>query len=138
MAGPYLTNEVKDAAGTEVEYNLLSSNGQKLILKKVAESPAYPDRLTVSHQEIQTGLAKRRRSLVRFDLAAAGQVDATIPAVASAYLVIDIPIGNQTTNALVLGALARLGSFVFTLSGNTTFLRDGTGTGAALLLDGSL
>jgi hypothetical protein len=138
MAGPYVTNEIKDAAGTEVEYALLSTNGSKSILKKVGESPAYSDRLTLSHQETGTGLAKRRRSLVRFDLYAAGQVDATVPAGASAYLVLDIPIGNQTSNALVLGALARLGSFVFTLSGNTTFLRDGTGTGAVVLLDGSV
>jgi hypothetical protein len=138
MAGPYVTNEVKDAAGTEVEYALLSTNGSKTILKKVGESPAYPDRLTLSHQETGTGLAKRRRSLVRFDLHAAGQIDATVPAGASAYLVLDIPIGNQTSNALVLGALARLGSFVFTLAGNTTFLRDGTGTGAVVLLDGSV
>jgi hypothetical protein len=138
MAGPYVTNEVKNAAGTEVEFALQSTNGSKTILKQVGESPAYPHRLTVSHQESSVGLDKRRRSLARIDISAAGQVDATKLAGAAAYLVLDIPIGNQTSNALIKDALAELGSFVFTLAGNTTFLRDGTGTGGAVLLDGSV
>lgn len=138
LANTLNTNEVKNAAGTEVEFESLSQNGRSRIFKQITESPAYPNRLTISHQESGSGLSLRRRSVVRFDKAAAGQVDVTVPVSAAAYLVLDQPVGNSTDTVLAKDALAQLVSFVASLGASTTILYDGTGNGAAALLSGGL
>lgn len=50
------TNEVKDAAGTEVEFSRISTNGRSTEYAKVGEVPNAPYRLKVSHQETGSGL----------------------------------------------------------------------------------
>lgn len=132
------TNEVKNAAGSEVEFTRLSISDRKTEFAKIGESPSLPHRLSIAHQETGVDIKKRRRSLVRFDKTVMSDVDATLPVTASAYLVVDAPVGALTTSAEVANVLANLMSFVASSGANTTILYDGTGNGAAALLTGGL
>jgi hypothetical protein len=132
------TNEVKNAAGTEVEFTRLSIDGASTVFAKIGENPALPDRLTISHTETGSGLNRKRRSVCRFDYTVAGQVDTTVPAKISAYTVLEAPIGNLTALAELNNAIARLNSFMASLGASTTILYDGTGNGAVALTTGGL
>jgi len=133
------TNQIKDAAGTEIEFQDIGSDQPKTrVFAKIGESPALHDRLTVKHQETGVGLKQRRRSLVRFDLAAMSDVDTSVSATDSAYLVMDLAIGARLTDANFKAVLARLLSFVASDGANTTIKLDGTGTGGQVLLTGGL
>lgn len=132
------TNEIKNAAGTEVEFTQISLGPRESKYKAVTELPAYPSRLTIKHSETGSGTGLRRRSLVRFDKTVVGQVDATKPAVHSAYVVLDYPVGNSTSSANAAETLAYLMSFLASLGASTTILYDGTGNGARALLQGEV
>jgi hypothetical protein len=132
------TNEVKNSAGTEVEFSRLSTNDRKTEFSQIAETPSLPYRLSISHQETGTGLKKRRRSLVRFDKTSISGVDSTTPITTSAYVVLDHPVGASTTSAEAANVLANLMSFIASLGVSTTILYDGTGNGAVALLQGGL
>jgi hypothetical protein len=132
------TNEIKNAAGSEEEFTRLSTEGRSTTFARINEQPSYPHRLIISHVETGSGLTRRRRSVVRFDKTVVGQVDATETMRASAYLVLDSPIGNQTTTALSADVIANLVSFCASLGATTTILFDGTGNGAASLISGGI
>lgn len=132
------TNEVKNSAGTEVEFSRLSTNARQTIFAAIAESPSAPHRLTIGHQEAGSGLKKRRRSLVRFDKTVISTVDSVTPVTVSAYIVLDTPVGALTTSAEMANVIAELLSFCSTTGAATTVLFDGTGNGASCLLNGSL
>jgi hypothetical protein len=132
------TNEIKDSAGTEVEFSRLSSSDRTTVYSKIDESPALPYRLTISHQEIGSGLKKRRRSVVRFDKTVISDVDSVTPTTVSAYLVLDFPMGAQLTDDEATNAIANVLSFCATTGAATTVLFDGTGNGAVALLSGGL
>jgi hypothetical protein len=138
LSNTLVTNEIKNAAGTEVEFQRLSIGDHKSEFGSTTETPASPHRLNISHQEIGSGLTRRRRSVVRFDKTSTGQVDTTTTMKASAYLVLDAPVGNQTTTALSADVLANIMSFVASLGASTTILYDGTGNGAVTLLTGGV
>jgi hypothetical protein len=137
LAANLLTNEVKNASGAEVEMNRLETPGRAAIFAQVGESPALQHRLKVSHQETGTGIAKRRKSMTRVDKTSISTVDSVTPVTTSAVFYIDAPVGALLTNAEMKAVIAELTSFLATL-GTNTFLYDGTGTGAAALLDGTL
>lgn len=130
------TNQIKNAAGTEVEFVYLSSDKRSSEYAMIGEPPAYKNRLLISHQEVGSGLTARRRAVVRFTKEAAGQVDALQKMSCSAYVVLDLPTGQLTSTALPADVLAQLMSFIASLGASTTILYDGTGTGAAALLNG--
>lgn len=132
------TNEIKNSAGTEVEFSRLSTSDRATVFAQIAETPSQPHRLSISHQEIGSGMKKRRRSLVRFDKTVISGVDSTTPITVSAYAVLDHPVGASTSNAEAANVLAELMSFVASLGASTTILYDGTGNGAAALLNGGL
>jgi hypothetical protein len=132
------TNEVKGSAGTEVEFNHLSAEGRKRIFALVSEVPSQQHRITVQHQEIGAGAKLRRRSNIRVDKVSISAVDSVTPVTSTASIVLDSPVGALLTNAEAKAVLAELGSLVYTLTGTATFLYDGTGNGAAALLDGSI
>jgi hypothetical protein len=138
LANTLNTNEIKNAAGTEVEFQRISTNGRSTEFSKITEAPNLPHRLTVSHSESGSGVAKRRRSVVRVDLTVAGQVDTTVPAKISSYVVMDMPVGNLTASTEAANCLANLMSFCASLGASTTILYDGTGNGAVCLLSGGL
>lgn len=132
------TNEVKDAAGAEVEFTRLSTSDRATEFAKVGESPALPQRLKISHLESGSGFNRRRRSVVRFDKSSTSAVDATQTVITSAYTVLDVPIGAITTNTEPAAVLAYLMSFIASLGATTTILYDGSGNGAQALITGGL
>jgi hypothetical protein len=135
--GTLVTNEIKDSAGTEVEFVRLSSGDRKSEFAKIGETPALPNRLNIAHQESGSGLSRRRRSVIRFDRTSAGEIDTTQNVKSSFYVVADLPIGNLSAMTAPKVCLAELISFLASLGASTTILYDCTGTGAAVLLDGS-
>lgn len=134
------TSEVKDRTGTEQEFIRQSTGPDRSTLfAKSGEVPSRPHRISVKHQETGTGLARRRRSVIRVDLSFAGHVDATRIETTSAYAVCDIPVGNMTGVNETSDTLANLGQLCFTQGGAETAIRlDGTGFGAAALRYGEL
>jgi hypothetical protein len=133
------TNEVKNAAGTEVEFSRLSQgDGRKTVFAQIAETPNAPYRLSVSHQETGSGITLRRRSLVRFDKTVASTVDTAKMVNIAAYAVLDAPVGALIANTEMTNVTANLMSFLASLGASTTILYDCTGNGAATLLSGQL
>lgn len=132
------TNEVKNAAGTEVEFTRLSIGDRETVYAQVNENPALPNRLAIKHSESGSGVNKRRRSVVRFDKSSTSAVDLATTVVTSAYLVVDLPVGHLTTSAEPAAVLAYIMSFVASLGASTTILYDGTGNGAACLIGGGI
>lgn len=130
------TNEVKNSAGTEVEFLRLSQLDRSVTFAQSGETPSLPHRLKVSHLETGAGSSSRRRSVCRIDKTIAGT--STIPRVISAYVVVDIPFGDITTYTEVTNCVAELNSFMASLGASTTILYDGTGNGSAALINGSL
>jgi len=132
------TNEIKNAAGTEEEFDRLSISDRSTIFARIGEVPSYPHRLEISHQELGSGLNRRRRSKLQFAKTVAGQVDATVAMKTTYTLVADVPIGNMSTSALANDVAANLMSFLASLGASTTILYDGTGNGAKALANGTL
>jgi len=132
------TNEVKNSAGTEVEFGRLKSEGRTLIYAASGEVYSRPHRLTISHLENGVGLKRRRRSLVRFDKTVMSDVETTTPVTISIYAVADLPIGALATTTEAYHVNAELISFLASLGASTTILYDGTGNGSSALLTGLL
>lgn len=132
------TNEIKNSAGTEVEFSRLSTSARSTVFSQIGETPSLPHRLTISHQETGQLLKARRRSVVRIDKTVISGVDSSTPVTVSAYVVMDIPVGAMTSIAEATNAIAELLSFCASLGASTTILYDGTGNGAAALLNGGL
>lgn len=138
LANTLNTNEVKNAAGTEVEFSRWSTGVRETEFKAIAETPSAPHRLTIRHSESGSGLKLRRRSVVRFDKTVTSSVDSVTPVVVSSYVVMDAPVGALTAQTEMANVLAELMSFVASLGATTTILYDGTGNGAVCLLSGDL
>lgn len=138
LSNTLVTNEIKNAAGAEVEFSRISSEKRETMFAQANETPALPHRLNVKHQESGTGVSLRRRSLVRFDKSVAGQVDSTKTEKISGYIVMDTPVGNLTTMSEPQNVLAEVLSFCATTGAATTVLFDCTGNGAKCLINGEL
>jgi hypothetical protein len=130
------TNEVKNSAGTEVEFNRLSTLDRSVTFAQVSETPSAPHRLKVSHLETGSGSSLRRRSMVRIDKTVTGTFG--VPRTISAYIVLDIPVGDVANYTETTNCVAELLSFCASLGASTTILYDGTGSGAAAMINGSL
>jgi len=130
------TNEIKNAAGTEVEFSRLSTSQRSTVFAQIAETPNLPHRLKVSHQESGVGSSLRRRSVVRFDKNVTGA--STQPRTVSAYMVVDAPVGDLSANTEIKNVIGELLSFCATTGAGTTVLFDCAGNGAASLIAGSL
>lgn len=132
------TNEVKNSAGSEVEFTRLKTSDRSTEFAQIAETPSNPHRLKISHQETGVGMKMRRRSVVRIDKTVISGVDSTTPITVSAYMVLDFPVGASSTSAEAANVVAELLSFCATTGAATTVLFDGTGNGASALLNGGL
>lgn len=132
------TNEIKDSAGTEVEFTRLSIGDRQSEFAKISETPALTNRMKISHLESGSGISLRRRSVIRFDRVSTGEVDTTVNVKSSFYVVGDIPIGNLTATTEPKKALAQLISFLASLGASTTILYDCTGNGADVLINGGI
>jgi hypothetical protein len=136
LANTLNTNEIKNAAGTEVEFGRISTNGRSTEYAVLTESPNAPHRLKISHQETGVGASLVRRSVVRFDKTVTG-VSST-PRVISAYMVLSAPVGDLSATTELANTIAELTSFCASLGASTTILFDGTGNGASTLISGGL
>jgi len=132
------TNEIKNAAGTEVEFSRIATNDRSTEYSQITEAPSAPHRLNIKHAESGAGIRKRRRSVVRFDKTVISSVDSVTPVTVSAYAVLDAPVGALTASTEMANVLAELMSFCASLGASTTILYDGTGNGATTLLSGGL
>jgi hypothetical protein len=133
------TNQIRNSAGTEVEFEFLESGpGRLKKWKQVAETPSLIHRLTVSHSETGSGLRLVRRSLVRFDKYVISTVDTVTPVPISAYTVVVIPVGALLALTEPAHVLAELGSLTHSVASATVLTLDGTGNGSISLLNGSL
>jgi len=132
------TNEVKNAAGSEVEFTRLSIADRKTEFALINENPATPHRLSISHSESGNGVRRRRRSVVRIDKTVVSTVDSITPVKVSCYIVLDTPQGALVTGTENVNVLAEILSFCATTGAASTVLFDGTGTGAQVLLTGGL
>lgn len=130
------TNEVKNAAGTEVEFTRISLADRRTEFAMIGELPGRPNRLIVQHTEVGTGVTKRRRSLLSFRKTVAGASGE--PVTITYNQTIDIPIGDLATYDEPKNVLAQGMSFVASLGASTTILYDGTGNGASCLLSGGV
>lgn len=138
LSNTLVTNEIKNSAGVEVEFQRLSTTDHATEFGLITETPSLPYRLKISHLETGAGLKRRRRSLIRFDKTTMSGVDATLPITTSAYLVLDFPVGAASSSAEAANVLANLMSFMASLGASTTILYDGTGNGAVTALTGGL
>lgn len=132
------TNEIKNSAGTEVEFQNLSREGRTAVFAQITESPSLPHRMTISHQESGVGMKRRRRSVIRFDKTVISGVDNVTPITNSSYYVQDYAVGASSTSAEMAHVNAELVSFLASLGASTTILYDNTGNGLATLLSGGL
>lgn len=132
------TNEVKNAAGTEVEFERVLTEGRTTEFQVKPEVPSQKHRIKVSHQETGAGLKLRRRSVLRFDKTVISGVDSVTPVTVSAYAVLDAPVGAMTANTESTNVLAELMSLLATTGAGTTVLFDCSGNGAAALVGGTL
>jgi hypothetical protein len=132
------TNEIKNSAGTEVEFQRLSTDARSTVYAQITETPSLPHRMTISHQETGAGIKRRRRSVVRFDKTVISGVDSITPITNSAYIVTDYAVGGSSSSAEMANVIAELLSFCASLGASTTILYDCTGNGAATLLSGGL
>lgn len=132
------TNEVKNAAGTEVEFLRISTEGRSVTFAQSGEQPNLPFRLKVQHQEIGSGIKLRRRSNIRIEKTSVSSVDNVTPVQTIFSGTLDTPIGAVTSTAEGKAVLAAAMSFMASLGATTTILYDCTGNGAAALLDGSI
>jgi len=138
LSNTLVTNEVKNAAGTEEEFERSSMTDHATEYLRVGEIPSYPHRILISHQETGSGVNKRRRSMLKVKKTVAGQVDATQPMTCSVTTVADIPIGNMSSSSLPNDVMANSMSFLASLGASTTILYDCTGNGAKTLNAGTL
>lgn len=136
LSDSLVTNEVKDASGTEIEFSKLDSEGRTKVFAKVGEAPNLQHRLTVKHEEIGIGPKRVRRSLARADYDFVSQTDSETIATASAHAVLTAPVGHMSDTTAAKMVLANLMSFLATTGAGTTVLFDCTGTGAKALLNG--
>nr|QDH86553.1 MAG: hypothetical protein H1BulkLitter5580_000002 [Leviviridae sp.] len=130
------TNEVKDAAGAEIEFLRIGTEGRKVVFAKSGEAPNAPHRITVQHTEIGTGVALRRRSNIRVDKTVTGV--SLAPRVVTFSATLDAPVGDLSADTEIKAVIANMVSFLASLGASTTILYDCTGNGAASLVQGSL
>lgn len=140
LSNTLVTNEIKNAAGTEVEFQRLGDGPtpRSTIFAQVSESPSLPHRLSIAHQEQGNGLKKRRRSVYRFDKTVISTVDSVTPVTIFCYTVLDAPVGAMSASTEFANVLAENLSFGASLGASTTILYDCTGNGAKTLLEGGL
>lgn len=136
LSNTLVTNEVKDRAGVEVEFQRLSTNNRDTTFAKVSESPDAPHRISIRHTEVGDGPSKRRRSNIQISKTVLGVSGA--PRVHVASFTIDTPIGDISTYDDTKDVIANMLSFVATTGAATTVLFDCTGNGAAALVNGTL
>lgn len=132
------TNEVKNAAGTEVEFLGYDNPDRGRIFAKSGETPAYPERVKFQHLSTGKGVNKRRRSVMRVDISSLSEVDSLTVITDSVYVVGDFAEGHHTTTTKQGLALAHVIALLASDGSNTTVKFDGTSTAGGFFISGTL
>jgi hypothetical protein len=132
------TNEVKNAAGTEVQFLGTGPEGRSRTFIQENENPSQPHRIKVQHQETGVGMKKVRRSNIRVDKVSISTVDSLTPITHTASLTISSPVGAIISQDVMKDVLAELMSLVASQGATTTILYDCSGYGADALVNGTL
>jgi hypothetical protein len=138
LSNTLVTNEIKNSAGTEIEFQRLLTDGRSTVFAKINESPSLPIHLSIAHTESGLGLRRRRRSVVRFDETSVSGMDSITPVTSSFYFVGDFPVGALTAMTTPTNVIAYGMSFLASLGASTTILYDGTGNGAQVIIAGTI
>lgn len=139
IANTLNTNEVKNAAGTEVEFQSLGGEQNRTReFAAISEAPALKHRITVKHSETGIGIRRRRKSAIRVDKTVVSTVDSVTPVVVSALIWLDSPVGALLASTEMANVLAELGSFTFLDGTGNTFLYAGSGVGSQALITGGI
>lgn len=136
LSSSLVTNEIKNAAGTEVEFLQQQEVGRTRIFAQVAEPPNLLHRLTLSHQETGEGTERIRRSVHRVDKEVTG-VSGTKRKI-SFYTVGVIPVGDIANFDEVKNVCAENMSFHASTGADTTIKYDCSGNGASALVNGTI
>lgn len=133
------TNQIRNAAGAEVEFqHLLTGPGRVKVYAQTGETPSLRHRFTIQHREVGTGLRTVRQSNLKIDKDVVSQVNAVDTARITVSLRLDAPIGHLTSTTELANVLAEMATALATKGDvGATLLTDGTGYGAAALINGS-
>jgi len=131
------TNELKNAAGVEVEFTRFGGEGRTRLWQPVSVIPALPQILTVQHREIGAGFDRRRQSNITLYISTVGTKDATKIVKNKVSVSCDVPVGNINDFSDIKYCLACVGSLLYT-NGTNTFVYDGSTPGAAALANGTI
>lgn len=133
------TNEVKNAAGTEVEFLGTGPEGRTRTFIQLNENPSQPHRIKVQHQETGNGMKKVRRSNIRVDKTTISTVDSLTPVTHTVSITLSSPVGALVSMDEAKNVLAEVMQLLCTQGGaGTTVLLDCTGYGADALINGTL
>lgn len=133
-----VTNEVKNAAGVEVEFLHFEQVGRKKVYAKSGEVPSRPHKITLQHEETGVGASRQRRSNVNTLNSVVSDVDNLTVVPIRISTTIQVPVGMLVALTEVKNTIAEHISFLASQGATTTILYDCTGYGAASLADGSL
>jgi hypothetical protein len=133
------TNEVKDRAGTEVEFTFFDdSKPRSREWQRSNQAPYLIESIKVQHRDVgKPGFFLVRQSNLRIVKNVLSLVDnSTIVPIISSHS-LQIPIGALTTFDAVKDVVAYHNTLMATING-TTVLFDGTGTAAAAMIAGTV
>lgn len=129
------TNEIKNSAGTEVEFTRKSTQGQTVEYAQITEAPNRQHRMRLAHQMLGTGEDERRRSNLRFSKEITG-VSGKVRTVTWS-LTMDIPTGDIADYTEPKNLMAEGLSFCASTGADTTIKFDCTGNGADAIVNGN-
>lgn len=129
------TNEIKNSAGTEVEFTRKSTQGSTVEYAQTNEAPNREHRLRLANQTLGTGEDERRRSNLRITKEVTG-VSGKVRTV-SWSLTMDIPTGDISDYTEPKNLMAEGLSFCATTGAATAVLFDCTGYGADAIVNGN-
>lgn len=132
------TNEVKDRAGTEVEFLFREEVGRSREYQKSGETPSLPERIKVQHQETGKNISLVRRSNLRVTKTVMSQVDSVTPVQIIFSGTLQVPQGHLNDLNATKDVMSYVNSILGTTGAGTTVLFDGTGTAATALINGTL
>jgi hypothetical protein len=138
LSNSLVTNEIKNAAGAEIEFARRSQGTNETEFYALTEGAVTEHTLRIKHAITGVGIKKVQSSAFRFDKTVISTVDLITPVIHSCYVVLKAPIGAMLTTAESANVIAESMSFLASLGASTTILYDCTGNGATSLLNRSL
>lgn len=132
------TNEVKNAAGTEVQFLGTGPEGRTRTFIQENENPSQEHRIKIQHQETGAGMKKTRRSNLRTSKVTVSTVDNLTPVPIIISTTCQIPVGALVALTEVKNVVAEHISLLASTGADTVIKFDCSGYGADALVNGTL